>query len=167
MSIAGMGPRARAARRVGRTRIRNFRLRVLAIILGLTLGGIVLALTALPTFIIVYGGMLPSMVAFLVDERPGRYLFRTVGVTNAAGVIPFLADSLHYGSNAGMIVSPVGAIDTWLTIYGAAIAGWVLVISVPILWQMGFEMVLEMRIRRHQTAREAIAQDWDLEEPDA
>ena len=64
-------------------------------------GGIALAVTALPIFIILYGGMLPTIVAFLVDNQPGRYLFRTVGVTNLAGVVPFLRDSLHYGLNPG------------------------------------------------------------------
>ncbi len=78
--------------------------------------------------------MLPTVVAFLVDARPGRYLFRTVGASNAAGVIPFLSGSLNYGSNAGVIVSPVGSFDTWLTIYGAAGAGWFMVLGVPMLW---------------------------------
>jgi hypothetical protein len=124
-----------------------------------------LAITALPTFIVVYGGMLPTVVVFLVDARPGRYLFRTVGVSNAAGVIPFLSGSLNYGSNAGVIVSPVGSFDTWLTIYGAAGAGWFMVLGVPMLWQIFFEMVLIMKMRRYQTAREALIKEWDLEQP--
>jgi hypothetical protein len=162
-----MGPRARDAQREARARVRIFRLSVLAIAAGLTIGGIALALTALPAFIIIYGGMLPTMVAFLVDDRPGRYLFRTIGVTNAAGVIPFLLASFQFTSNAGIVISPVGRFDTWLTIYGAAIGGWLLVIGVPIVWQMGFEVVLEFRMRRYEEAREELAKEWDLQEPQA
>jgi len=128
---------------------------IFAVTAGLTLGGIALAITALPIFIILYGVMLPTIVAFLVDNQPGRYLFCTVGVTNLAGVVPFLRDSLHYGLNAGMIVSPVGSIETWLTIYGAAVGGWLMAIGVPMLWQLAFELVLNVRMRRYQAAREA------------
>ncbi len=167
MSIAGMGPRAQALSSEQRKRVRNFRLRVLAVAAGLTIGGIAMAILALPAFIVIYGGMLPTMVAFLVDDQPGRYLFRTVGVTNAAGVIPYLPGSFQYLSNAGVVVSPAGSIDTWLSIYGAAIGGWFLVIVVPLLWQLGFEMVLQYRMRRYEEARGALAQEWDLEEPDS
>ena len=128
-------------------------------------GGIALAITALSIFIILYGGMLPTIVAFLVDNQPGRHLFRTVGVTNLAGVVPFLRDSLHYGLNARMIVSPVGSIEKWLTIYGAALGGWLMAIGVPMLWQLAFELVLNVRMRRYQAAREALAEEWDLDAP--
>ena len=167
MSIAGTNSRAGAGTQEARRQVRKFRIRVLLVALGLTVGGIVLAVTVLPAFIVIYGGMLPTMVAFLVDDRPGRYLFRTVGVTNGAGVIPYLPGSFQFLSNSGVIVSPAANFDTWLTIYGAAIGGWFLVICVPILWQIGFEMVLQFKIRRYEQARGALAQEWDLEEPDA
>ena len=83
----------RQAKRQASARRRNYNLYVFVIAAGLMLGGIALAITALPTFIILYGGMLPTLVAFLVDNQPGRYLFRTVGVSNAAGVIPFVQSS--------------------------------------------------------------------------
>jgi len=53
-----------------------------------------------------------------------------------------------------------------LGIYGAAIGGWFLVIVVPLLWQMGFEAVLQYRMRRYEEARGALAEEWDLEQPD-
>ena len=165
MSSVGMGPRARRVQRQAQARLRNHRMLVLAVAVVLTIGGVALAITALPTFIIVYGGMLPTVVAFLVDNRPGRYLFRTVAVTNAAGLLPFLSGSINYSSNAGVIVSPVGSFSTWLTVYGVAGVGWFMVIAVPMLWQMFFEMMLEMKMRRYQAAREALAKEWDLDEP--
>ena len=143
----------------------SHRLLIFIVAAGLTLGGIALAITALPIFIIFYGGMLLTLVAFLVDNQPGRYLFRTVGVTNLAGVFPFLRDSLHYGLNGGMVVSPAGSVETWLTIYGAALGGWLMAIGVPMLWQLAFELVLNVRVRRYQAAREALAEEWDLDAP--
>lgn len=163
MSTVGMGPRARAASHEAQVRVRNFRLTILAVAAGLTVGGIALAIVVLPAFIVIYGGMLPTMVAFLIDDRSGRYLFRTVAVTNAAGVIPYLLDSFRYSSNAGVIISPAGRIDTWMTMYGAAIGGWLLVIGIPLVWRMGFEMVLEFRMGRYEEARKLFAQEWDLD----
>jgi hypothetical protein len=114
---------------------------------------------ALPVFIILYSGMLPALVAFLVDNQPGRYLFRTVSVTNFAGILPYQKDSHYYGMNGTMIVSPAGSFGTWLTIYGAALGGWLMAICVPMLWQLGFELVLNVRMRRYQAAREALAEE--------
>jgi len=171
MSSAGIGRHARRAERQAKrqdsVRRRNNNFLIFVITAGLTFGGIALAISALPTFIILYGGMLPTLVAFLVDNQPGRYLFRTVGVSNAAGVIPFVQSSLLYGLNAGMIVSPAGQFETWLTIYGAALGGWLLSIAVPMVWQVVFELVLDVRKRRYQVARDALAEEWDLEAPES
>ncbi len=166
MSSVGMGPRAREAQRQAQARLRKHHLLIVAAVAVLTLGGIALAITALPTFIVVYGGMLPSVVAFLVDNRPGRYLFRTVGVTNAAGILPYVADSIIYSTGSGMAVSPVASIETWLAIYSLAAGGWLMHMGFPMLTQIVFETILTVRMRRYQTAHDALAKEWDLESPE-
>ena len=52
-----------------------------------------------------------------------------------------------------------------VTIYGAALGGWLMAIGVPMLWQLAFELVLNVRMRRYQAAREALAEEWDLDAP--
>ncbi len=79
-------------------------------------------------------------------------------MSNAAGVIPHLLGSFQYLSSAGVVISPAGSIDIWLSIYGAALGGWFLVIVVPMLWQLGFEVVLQFRMRRYEEARSALAE---------
>jgi len=158
--------RYRSAVQPASARVRKQRLIILAVASALTVGGIGLAIIALPTFILLYGGMLPALVAFLVDNRPGRYLFRTVGVTNAAGILPYVADSIIYSTGSGMAVSPVASIEAWLTIYGLAAGGWLMHMGFPMLTQIVFEMILTVRMRRYQTAHDALAKEWDLEPPE-
>ena len=38
-------------------------------------------------------------------------------------------------------------------------------IGVPMLWQLAFELVLNVRMRRYQEAREELAEEWDLDAP--
>ena len=53
---------------------------------------------ALPTVIVLCIGMVPTVVACIIDLTPGRYAARCVAGVNIAGVVPFL-DRLWSSTN--------------------------------------------------------------------
>ena len=71
MSIAGTNSRAGAGTQEARRQVRKFRILVLLVALELTVGGIVLAVTVLPAFIVIYGGMLPKIRCALEAVQGG------------------------------------------------------------------------------------------------
>lgn len=134
--------------------------RMLVVALGLSGVGAALAVYALPVFIILYGGMLPTMVAYLTDERPGRHLTLTVTALNLAGLVlalkPFLASSFSLEASFAVVVQP----SSWLTVYGFALVGWLLVWIMPLLAASMLEIADRQRFRSLEIAREAIVRKW-------
>lgn len=124
--------------------------------------GTAMALYALPTFILLYGGMIPTVVAFLVDERPGRHLFWTVGAINLAGIVPYLEATWHDSTLARAGLNPIAEVDTWLVIYGASAAGWGLALGLPVIANVALEALIRARLRRLEEARERLAVEWEL-----
>ncbi len=91
----------------------------------------VILLAALPSAIVLAVGIVPTIVALIVDLTPGRYLTRCVAGLNVAGVSPFI-HNLWSGDND--ITSAIGIVtDTfaWLVIYGASAIGWLLFLGLP------------------------------------
>lgn len=130
--------------------------------IALTALGTLMALYALPTFILLYGGMIPTVVAFLADERPGRHLFLTVGAINLAAIVPHLEATWASSTVAHAGLSPIAQIDTWLVIYGASAAGWGLALGLPIIANVALESLIRARLRNLEEARERLAAEWEL-----
>ena len=81
-TIATPLSKAPAARSSGRS-MRTFTM-VSLVMVGVGVG----LMASMPTVVTVMIGMLPSLVAFIVDNRPGRYTFQCAIALNFAGVAP-------------------------------------------------------------------------------
>jgi len=53
-------------------------------------GFLAFIVAALPNVTILVIGMIPTVVAYIIDLTPGRYAARCVAGLNIAGVVPFL-----------------------------------------------------------------------------
>src|SRR5579885_453971 len=86
----------------------------------------VLLVTALPLCMLMVAGMLPSLVAAVVDSNPRRYITISVTIANLGGmVMPGLA-FMKLGMTIGGALQVLGDPQNWLVMYGAAGVGWVL-----------------------------------------
>lgn len=86
---------------------------------------------ALPTVIVLCIGMIPTVVAYIIDTTPGRYATKCVAGLNIAGVVPFL-DRLWMSTND--VYSAIGIVTdvfAWLAFYVASGIGWLLFMSLP------------------------------------
>ena len=144
--------------------------------LGLSGIGGALAMYALPIFLLLYGGLLPTLVAYLTDERRGKHLLISVATMNAAGVLLACRPLLSGGFSPEAGFAIVGNPSNWMTMYGFAMAGWVLVWIVPLVVSNALEMIYSQRRRAAEAAREALVAQWpgvigpgatDDEEPEA
>ncbi len=86
-----------------------------------------------PTFLILFIGMMPSIVAMIIDRTPARHAATAVGAMNAAGVMPFVFQlwfESHSVSGAQAILSNPFVL---LAMYSAAAFGWLLFAAIPML----------------------------------
>lgn len=115
---------------------------------------------ALPTMLVLTLGLLPTLVAFVVDMNPRKYAARSVGFLNFAGTLPFLI-SLWTGQHdllsAMKILTDVYA---WLVIYSAAAMGWLIYLGMPSVAGFLMQFHATQKIRHLEHARKKLINEW-------
>ncbi len=89
----------------------------------------------IPTAVLVMIGMLPAIVAFLIDDDRKKSLSMTVALMNGAGVIPFVIELWHKGQTLHETFAIIQQPMVWLFMYGGAAMGWLIIYSVPAVVQ--------------------------------
>lgn len=127
---------------------------------GLLLLGMVFAL---PTILVLTVGLLPTLVAFVVDVHPRRFAARSVAFLNLAGTIPFLVPLWTRGNTlegAGKILVDPYA---WLVMYSAAGMGWLVFLGMPGIAGVIMEFNARRRLRAIQVRQKKLMDEWGEE----
>lgn len=115
------------------------------------------------SFIFLLAGMLPTIVASLVDQSEGRMQFKTVGCLNLAGMAPFLTE-LHVQHHASTAVQNVmGDPSTWLIVYSSAALGWLLVWLCPWLVKFSIEFFSDNKVKTIENEQQKLEEEWGSE----
>lgn len=129
-----------------------------ALILVLPLG-----LLVLPTTLLLIAGLIPTMVALVVDRDPDKSAALTVGAMNFCGIMPYCIRLWQGGHTTDVSFLLLSQSTTWLVMYGAAGMGWLIYFTVPRL-VAGFNISrYQARIRQLDAARAELVQDWGPE----
>jgi hypothetical protein len=123
----------------------------------------ILAFTVVPLIVVLIPGMMPTLVTLLVDRQRPRYLTYTVGAMNFSGVLPILLTVLkgHLTMTAAglALTNPV----TWIVMYGAAAAGWLIWGATPPLARICLDIQANQKRRALETLGKAVQQEWGEE----
>ena len=125
--------------------------------------GVVLAFTALPLCLLLLAGLLPTIVAVVVDRHPRRYLARTVGAMNLAGITPGAFQMWEAGISFSALQMVISSPYTWLVMYGAAGIGWVLYFCVPPVVGMVIDVKVDETRRRLEARTKVLIEEWGEE----
>jgi hypothetical protein len=121
------------------------------------------AMSALPLCILVVAGCLPTIVAVLVDRHRRRYLARTVGTMNLAGVLPGALKMWMIGISFHSLLQVINSPYSWLVMYGGAAAGWMIYFLVPPIVAMVFQVNVDEAQRRLEARAKALVEEWGEE----
>ena len=131
---------------------------VAAIGIGLTFVGVVIL--SLPTVMLVAIGMMPTLVAFIIDRSPQRYSTFCVGGMNLCGVFPYLLD-LWAGTvdvaSAAEIFTNVFAI---MLMYSAAGFGWMIYLSLPPVVVALLQVMAQRRADQCRELQKDLIEEW-------
>ncbi len=123
----------------------------------------VLAVTALPLCILLLSGLVPTMVATVVDRYRAKYLTRTVGFMNVAGLTPLIVqlwtNGLTMDAAAAILSRPVN----WLMMYGAAGIGWMLFLGMPSLARVFVDIRADQLQRDLRARAKHLVEEWGEE----
>jgi len=112
------------------------------------------------TTLLIIAGMMPAIVAFVIDRRPQKYAAMSILILNVCGVLPFVFELWEVGhtmSNAiGILVKPT----TLLVMWGAAFLGWLLTQVTPPFIGMILDVQRDESIRRQKKRQKALIKEW-------
>ncbi len=117
-------------------------------------------LVVLPTTILIGVGMLPTVVAYVIDQDPEKSAPITVGAMNFCGVMPFAIGLWQAGHTLPALMPMLRDPVTWFFMYGAAGVGWLLYYGLPPMIAGVVVMRDETRIRTLDTERRALIEEW-------
>ena len=114
----------------------------------------------MPTSVLLLIGMAPTIVALIVDRDPDRYAAITVGPLNFCGVLPSamtLWQGAHTVPDALRILADP---SSWLVMYGAAGAGWLIYMAIPPVVAGFLIQRHESEIKRLRKRQEDMVAEW-------
>ena len=120
---------------------------------------LLLLIFSLPTVLLLLFGMLPAIVAYIIDPSKHKTSTICVGAMNFAGVFPYLLGlwtGIHSIDVALGILTDVFAL---MVMYSAATAGWMVFVAVPpvvgvLLNVMDGRRIEALRARQKRTLKE-------------
>ncbi|MFM2044651.1 MAG: hypothetical protein RLY86_3227 [Pseudomonadota bacterium] len=120
-------------------------------------------LLVLPTTVMLLAGLIPTVVAYIVDRDPDKPACLSVAAMNLCGIMPFLIKLWREGHTADLAFGLLAQPTTWLVMYGAAGIGWGIYYLVPPIVTGLSVSRDEATIRQLEEQRALLVKDWGPE----
>lgn len=119
-----------------------------------------LAMVFLPTTAVVTTGMIPTLVALVIDSSPRRYLTVAVGGLNLIGSCYFLHLLWAQPQGVSAVLSVLGSSYGWLCSLTGAGCGWLLFLGMPTIIRSIAATQAKIRLFRLNREMEQMVKDW-------
>ncbi len=114
-------------------------------------------------FIFFLVGMMPSIIAYIMDTSKHRYMFQCVFACNLSGMMGFVLNMLAHGPSSAVLQEMMGSFTNWIIIYGAALLGWLVVQICPMLAEAMVNNMHKGQIARIQRIQKKLENEWGNE----
>ena len=106
--------------------------------------------------------MLPTCVAYFIDNTTGKQAARVVGACNLAATLPTLLPMLMNGMRLERIdVTPLmGNYKNWLIIYAAAAGGWCIVFFCRFIARFFVVVYLDYKVAALERFQQKLLAEW-------
>jgi hypothetical protein len=116
-----------------------------------------------PTCMVLASGMVPTVVAYLVDRSRAKFLTLTVGMMNFCGTLPGIVELWQHWQSYDV----AGRIATdpffWAFAYTAAGVGWLIFLSLPPILGSFYSVVTDRRVAGLRKRQSALVDAWGEE----
>lgn len=114
-------------------------------------------------FIFLAIAVIPSIVAYATDRIPGRLAFQIVTACNLTGALPHLGKLIANNSSEETFFSMAMNPMVWITIYGAAGIGWVIISFTPSIALFVLSSVNNVKIMKLEMMQKKLVEEWGPE----
>lgn len=122
-----------------------------------------LALIFLPTTLLLAIGMLPTVVAVIIDREPEKYAAITVAPLNFCGVLPWLIKLWRGHHTMADALASLSDPLTLMIMLGAAGAGWLLYYGIPPVVAAVITQRNNTEIKRMREHQAKLVAEWGAE----
>ena len=119
-----------------------------------------LVIIFIETFILFVGGMVPTIVAYMVDPSAKKQITRTVGYANVTGCFIVALDMWTYNNTVDKALSLMSDPANWLIMFGTASFGWLLYFIMRPLIATYLTVTFDVRRKRMQDVEEKLIAEW-------
>jgi len=117
-------------------------------------------LVSLPTVMLVFFGLLPSIVAWIIDRTEQKYATACVLGMNFSGLFPFLLEIWFKNHTLDAATRIMTDVFDLMVIYGSAAFGWMLYIALPPVVTTFLSVMSENRVAILKQNQANIIEEW-------
>jgi len=118
---------------------------------------------AAPTMIVFFFGLLPTLVAYIIDRSKGKTATFCVGGINFVGVFPYIITLWTERNTIDAAMAIVSDLFVMLVMYSSAAFGWLLFLAMPTVVS-SFVLVLQQRkVAQLRTEQKQLIEEWGPE----
>jgi len=122
-----------------------------------------LLVIASPTMIVLFFGMLPSVVAYIIDRSKGKTATFCVGSINFVGVFPYMITLWTDKNTVDAAMTFVSDIFVMLVMYSAAAFGWLLFLAMPTVVSSFVLVLQERKVEKLRAEQKELIEEWGPE----
>lgn len=116
-----------------------------------------------PTMIILFFGMLPTLVAYIIDRSSQKSATFSVGSLNFIGVFPYVLELWAGMNSIDEALNLVTDLFAMLIMYSSAAFGWLLFMAMPAVVS-SFVIVLQQRkVAQLRSEQKELIEEWGPE----
>ena len=118
---------------------------------------------AFPTFLILAGGMTPSIVSLMTERRKGKNATRCMATMNLTGVAPVLLKLWDQGHRVDVALDLLADPFNWLLMLGPAVVALGMLSFLPTVAGTVLQMKARQRLAALRTRQEKLVEEWGAE----
>lgn len=115
---------------------------------------------SLETVILVAFGMLPTIVAFIVDRTPQKHGGTCVGGLNFCGLFSYVLDLWSGGSDIDAAMRIITDPYAILVIFSSAAFGWMLFMTIPPVVSTFLTVISQRRVGLLRVIQKELLEEW-------
>jgi len=117
-------------------------------------------IVSLPTVLLIFFGMMPTLVAAIIDRSPQRYSTFCVGGVNLSGVFPYLLDLWAGAANIAAAAEIFTNVFALMLMYSAAGFGWMIYHTLPPVVVALLQVMAQRRAVQCREVQNDLIEEW-------
>ena len=125
--------------------------------------GTFLLVIAASTMVVLFFGMLPTLVAYIIDRSEQKSATFCVGAINFIGVFPYILDLWILPSSFDTALNTVSDLFAMLVMYSAAAFGWLMFMAMPTVIASFVTVLQQRKVAQLRGEQKDLIEEWGAE----